>query len=63
MWWVFGKYKIFREVAHGGELKGGFLKVFMLLVKVVAPIAIFIVFLQGIKILDMLKSLISNIFN
>lgn len=55
--WVFGKYKVLREVAHGGKLKGWFLQIFMILVKFVAPIAIFIVFLQGLKILDFIKAL------
>jgi NSS family neurotransmitter:Na+ symporter len=58
--WAFGKYKVIREVAHGGRLRGWFLRVFMLLVKFVAPIAIFIVFLQGLKILDLIVSAISG---
>ena len=60
MGWVFGKYKVFREVAHGGKLKGWFLRTFMILVKFVAPIAIFIVFLQGLKILDFIVALFSG---
>jgi NSS family neurotransmitter:Na+ symporter len=60
--WVFGKFKVMREVAHGGRLRGWFLRIFMLLVKFVAPIAIFIVFLQGLKILDYLAAFISFIF-
>ncbi|MBN1952160.1 MAG: sodium-dependent transporter [Bacteroidales bacterium] len=51
--WKFGKKKVVQEIAEGGSLKGGILNVFMILVKVVAPIAIFIVFLQGLKILDL----------
>lgn len=61
--WAIGKYKVFREVAHGGELKGWFLNIFMILVKVVAPAAIFIVFLQGIKILDLIKALFGGMPN
>ncbi len=58
--WAFGKYKVIREVAHGGKLKGWFLQIFMLLVKFVAPIAIFIVFLQGLNILDIIVALFSG---
>jgi neurotransmitter:Na+ symporter, NSS family len=58
--WVFGKYKVYREVAHGGKLKGWFLWIFMWLVKFVAPIAIFIVFLQGLKIIDFITALFSG---
>lgn len=58
--WVFGRYKVYREVAHGGKLKGWFLWIFMRLVKFVAPIAIFIVFLQGLKIIDLLTSIFTG---
>jgi NSS family neurotransmitter:Na+ symporter len=58
--WVFGRYKVYREVAHGGKLKGWFLWIFMRLVKFVAPIAIFIVFLQGLKIIDLIVSLFTG---
>lgn len=58
--WVFGRYKVFREVAHGGKLKGWFLRIFMILVKFVAPLAIFIVFLQGLKILDFIITLFTG---
>ncbi len=55
--WAFGKYKVFREVAHGGQLKGWFLTIFMWLVRLVAPIAIFFVFLSGTKLLDKIIAL------
>lgn len=58
--WAFGRYKVYREVAHGGKLKGWFLWIFMRLVKFVAPIAIFIVFLQGLKIIDFITALFSG---
>jgi NSS family neurotransmitter:Na+ symporter len=58
--WIFGRYKVYREVAHGGKLKGWFLQMFMFLVKFVAPIAIFIVFLQGLKIIDLIGSLFTG---
>jgi NSS family neurotransmitter:Na+ symporter len=58
--WIFGRYKVYREVAHGGKLKGWFLWIFMFLVKFVAPIAIFIVFLQGLKIIEMIASLFGS---
>jgi len=58
--WAFGRYKVIREVAHGGKLKGWFLQIFMLLVKFVAPIAIFVVFLQGLNILDLIVALFSG---
>ncbi len=55
--WFFGKFRVMREVAQGGSLKGWFLTVFMNLVRFVAPIAIFIVFLNGLKILDAVMAL------
>jgi NSS family neurotransmitter:Na+ symporter len=58
--WAFGKYKIMREVAQGGRLKGWFLNSFMMLVKFVAPAAIFIVFLKGVQVLDFIFSLFSK---
>ncbi|MBA7657025.1 hypothetical protein ES703_64954 [subsurface metagenome] len=60
MGWAFGKYKVFREVAHGGRLRGWFLRIFMILVKFVAPIAIFIVFLKGLKILNFIIALFTG---
>lgn len=56
--WSLGKFKVMREAAHGGSLKGWFLDTFMILVKFVAPIAIFIVFLQGLNIFEWLKAMI-----
>ena len=50
--WSLGKYKVFKEIAHGGKLQGGYLAIFMFLVRYLAPIAIFIVFVQGIGLLD-----------
>ena len=61
--WAFGKFKIMREVAHGGKLKGWFLNIFMILVKFIAPLAIFIVFLKGVKILDFIVDFISKLVN
>ena len=55
--WIFGKFKVFKEIAHGGKLKGSFLSIFMFLVKFLAPIAIFIVFLTGSKILNFIVDL------
>jgi len=60
--WVLGKYKIFKEIAHGGSLSGTFLSVFMFLVKFLAPIAIFLVFMKGIKLLDIITDLIAKVF-
>ena len=57
--WRIGKFKVLKEVAHGGNLKGWFLNTFMILVRFVAPFAIFVVFLKGVKILDW----IINLFN
>ncbi|MCG8696614.1 MAG: sodium-dependent transporter [Bacteroidales bacterium] len=50
--WHFGKFKVMKEVAHGGKLKGWFLSSFYVLVKFIAPVAIFLVFLYGTKLLD-----------
>ena len=48
--WGLGKYKVFKEIAQGGKLDGRFLAIFMFLVKFLAPIAIFIVFLYGLGV-------------
>lgn len=58
--WFMGKYKVFKEVAHGGSLKGWFLSTYMFLVKFVAPLAIFVVFLKGTKILDFIINTVSR---
>ena len=55
--WVFGKHKVMRELAYGSKLKKTFLKIFMILTRFVAPIAIFVVFLNGLKILDHITAL------
>lgn len=60
--WFFGKYKVMKEVAHGGNLKGWFLNIFFILVKTIAPAAIFIIFLKGVKILDFIIEGIGKIF-
>ena len=49
--WSFGKFKVMREMAQGGKLIGWFLQAFIILVKFIAPLAIFIVFLKGINII------------
>ena len=55
--WILGKYKVFKEIAHGGKLSGVFLSVYMFLVKFLAPIAIFIVFIKGVKLIEYFLSL------
>ena len=55
--WVFGKFKIMKEIARGGKLNPYFLNIFMILVKVIAPLAIFVVFLQGIHVIDWIIAL------
>lgn len=52
--WGFGRYKVFREIAHGGSLKGWFLRIFMILVKYVAPISIFLILLKMTGLLDLI---------
>ena len=49
--WKFGRKKVQTEIANGGSIKGLLLSTFMFLVKIVAPIAIAIVFLNGIGLL------------
>lgn len=46
--WRFGKYKSFKEVAHGGTLKGWFLAAFIFLTRYFAPAAILVVFVYGL---------------
>ncbi len=46
--WRFGKYRVFKEIASGGSLKGWFLNIFMFLVRYIAPVAILIAFAYGI---------------
>ncbi len=54
--WKLGAKKVREELAHGGGIKESFLTVFMILVKVVAPFAIFVVFIKGVKIYDYILS-------
>ena len=49
--WRFGRKKIQEEISKGGNLSGIWLKIFMILVKVLSPVAIAIVFLQGMGII------------
>lgn len=46
--WKLGKYKVFKEIAYGGALKGWFLTAFMFLVRFIAPVAIAIAFVHGL---------------
>jgi NSS family neurotransmitter:Na+ symporter len=49
--WKFGRRKVQSEIARGGNISGIFLSIFMFLVKLIAPVAIAIVFLNGIGLL------------
>ena len=49
--WKLGRKKVRAEIEKGGSIRDVFLSVFMFLVKIIAPIAIAIVFLNGIGIL------------
>lgn len=49
--WFLGSKKVFHEIRKGSNLPRGIFKVFMFLVKIVAPIAIAIVFLNGLGFL------------
>ena len=57
--WKMGLVKVMREMASCGGLrrKRWALNVFLFLVRFLAPIAIFIIFLKGIKVLDLLVNL------
>ncbi len=50
--WVLGKYKVFKEISHGGKLKGPVLAAFIFLVKFISPIAIALVFANGLGLLS-----------
>jgi len=45
--WKLGKYKVFKEIAHGGSLKGWFLTALLILLRFIAPIAIAATILFG----------------
>lgn len=51
--WKFGRKKVLAEISNGGKISDLFLSVFMFLVKIIAPIAIAIVFLSGIGLLNL----------
>ncbi len=51
--WYFGRKKVQKEISYGGNLSGFMLKLFMIFVKVIAPFAIAIVFLQGIGLIKL----------
>ncbi|MTI71752.1 MAG: sodium-dependent transporter [Firmicutes bacterium] len=46
--WKLGRNNVHDEVTSGGKYKAGYIPIFLILTKVVAPIAIAIVFLNGI---------------
>ncbi len=50
--WKLGRKKVREEIEKGGSISSLFLSVFMFLVRLVAPIAIAIVFLNGIGLLN-----------
>lgn len=58
--WKLGAIKIAEELARGGGIKGIYLSVFMFLVKFVAPLAIFLVFIKGVRILDFILYLFNG---
>jgi NSS family neurotransmitter:Na+ symporter len=49
--WFYGKGRIWREISNRGKLKVAYLHIYMFLVKYIAPIAIAVVFLNGLGIL------------
>ncbi len=46
--WYFGRKQVQKEISYGGNLSGFMLRLFMIFVKIIAPLAIAVVFLQGI---------------
>ncbi len=46
--WFYGKGKTWREISNRGKLKVGYLNIFMFLIKYIAPLAIALVFLNGL---------------
>lgn len=50
--WVFGRQRTYQEISNNGSLKAIYIKVYMVLVRYLAPIAILIVFLDGIGLID-----------
>ena len=49
--WFYGKGKTWREISNRGKLKVGYLNIFMFLIKYIAPIAIALVFLNGLGLI------------
>lgn len=50
--WKLGRKKVREEILKGGSITDLFLSIFMFLVRIIAPIAIAIVFLKGIGLLN-----------
>ena len=50
--WKLGRKKVREEIQKGGKITDMFLSIFMFLVRIIAPIAIAIVFLKGIGLLN-----------
>ena len=50
--WFLGRKNVRDEITNGGALKGRIFGLFMFLVKFLAPIAIAMVFLNGLGLLD-----------
>lgn len=49
--WFYGKGKTWKEISNAGKLKVGYLNIFMFLIKYIAPIAIALVFMNGLGII------------
>jgi NSS family neurotransmitter:Na+ symporter len=49
--WFYGKGKTWREISNRGKLKVGYINIFMFLIKYIAPLAIALVFLNGLGLI------------
>lgn len=51
--WFFGKSRLFLEITNDGSLKGRFFLIFLFIVRYIAPVAIILVFLNGLGVIKL----------
>ena len=49
--WFFGRDKVNDQLSNNGELKAGYIPLYMFIIKFIAPLAIAFIFLQGVGII------------
>jgi len=51
--WFFGRDKVNDQLSNNGELKAGYIPLYMFIIKFIAPLAIAFIFLRGVEIIKL----------